>query len=257
MRASPATLDELLRMKYGPRERRGWGPRLRARYDYVTPDDEYEALLLDLVDCDTEWLDVGCGRQILHCRAAAELLSRRARRLVGIDPSENVLENTLVHERAQCHLEHYRGEMPFDLITLKMVAEHVTDPAGAVAAFRRLLKPGGRVVVYTVFKYAPVSMVAAATPMRVHHAIKSVLFDTEERDTFPVAYKMNTRGALRRHFAAAGFAEESFRFLDDCRSFQRWKLTNTAELQLRRALRAVGLRYPETCILATYRAAAA
>lgn len=253
MRASAASIEELLRLKYGPVDQQSWGPRLRAKFDYITPDDEYEALLLDLVCPATEWLDVGCGRNIIHCKAAAEQLAARCRRLVGIDPSENILENTLVHERAQCMLEDYRTEQPFDLITLKMVAEHITDPEGAVGAMRRLLRGGGRVVIYTVWKWAPVSIIAATTPMWVHHRAKAVLFGSAERDSFPVAYRMNTRRELESLFSANGFREESFRYLDDCRSLQRWRFANAAELTLRRGLNALGLRYPETCILATYR----
>jgi SAM-dependent methyltransferase len=247
-------IEQVLTLKYGPPERMGWGPRLRRRFGYHTPDDRYEALLFDLIDADTAWLDVGCGRTVFPSNPqGAALLAGRCRLLVGLDPSDNVRDNPLLHERAQCLLQDYRTERRFELITLRMVAEHIEEPKVALAALARLAKPGGRVVIYTVEALSPATILSALTPIGVHHAVKKFLWKTEERDTFPTAYKMNTRRALRRLFQAAGFREESFRHLDDCRSFARWRWANTAELVAWRCLNAVGLRYPEACILGTYR----
>ena len=95
----------------------------------------------------TVWLDVGCGRSIFpHTRAAAKLLAERCQRLVGLDPSDNIRDNDIVHERAQCRLEDY-----------------VAEPEGAIAALSRLIAPGGRVVVFTVDKWAPVTILSGPT----------------------------------------------------------------------------------------------
>ncbi|MGA9868667.1 MAG: class I SAM-dependent methyltransferase [Acetobacteraceae bacterium] len=254
MSGSRPSIEQVLDLKYGPSASRNWGPRLRDRFGYRTPDDWYEALLFDLVAPDTAWLDVGCGRSMFPSNAAvAALLARRCRRLVGLDPSDNVQENPFLHDRAQCLLQDYRTDERFDLITARMVVEHITDPAGALEALARLTKPGGRVVIYTVEKVSPVTLISALTPIGFHHTAKRILWKAEERDTFPTAYKMNTRRTLRSLFETAGFGEESFRHLDDCRAFGRWRTLNTAELAARRALNAAGLRYPDACILATYR----
>jgi SAM-dependent methyltransferase len=246
-------IGEVLALKYGPPERMGWSPALRSRFGYRTPDDWYEALLFGLIGAETEWLDVGCGRAVFPSNpAGAAVLAKRCRLLVGLDPGDNVLENPLLHERAQCTLQGYRADRQFDVVTLRMVAEHIDDPAGALAALARLVKPGGRVVVYTVGKFSPSTIVSALTPLGIHHTVKKSLWDTEERDTFPTVYKMNTRCALRRLFQDAGFRKESFRHLDDCRAFARWRWSSIAELTAWRCLKAVGLRYPEACILATY-----
>lgn len=213
--------------------------------------------MFDLVTPDTTWLDVGCGRSMFPSNpAGAELLARRCRRLVGVDPSDNVQENPFLHERAQCHLRDYRTEEQFDLITARMVVEHIRDPAIALTALARLAKPGGRVVIYTVEKWSPVTFLSAVTPIGFHHAVKKVLWHAEERDTFPTVYRMNTRRTLRSLFETAGFREESFHHLDDCRAFGRWRALNAAELTAWRCFNAVGLRYPDACILATYRRAA-
>ena len=246
-------LQRLALLKYGPVPERGWGPRMRDRFGYFTPDDWYETLVDQLVTPSTRWLEVGCGRHIFPSNTQlASRLSARCARLVGVDESDNIADNPFIHAYQQVYLEDFQTDEVFDLITLRMVAEHVRDPLKLAAALTKLLAPGGRVVIYTVHRWAPVSVVAWLTPMTVHHALKGVLWNAEERDTFPVEYRMNTRKALSATFTQFGFEEKSYRLLSDCRTFQRWKLTNLMELALWKMFHAVGLNYPEVCVLTSY-----
>jgi 2-polyprenyl-3-methyl-5-hydroxy-6-metoxy-1,4-benzoquinol methylase len=253
MKPLTADIAALARLKYGDLAAGGWGPRLRSRFGYYTPDDWYEATVCALVTPQTDWLDVGCGRDLFPFNLpAARMLAARCRSLTGIDPSDNIDENTLLHDRAKCMLQDYVTDKRFDLITLRMVAEHITEPAVAIAALRHLLKPGGQVVIYTVYKYAPVSLIASLTPMSVHHAIKAIAWGAEEKDNFPTAYKMNTRSTLRLMFAQVGMTETQFYRLDDTRATSRWRLLNATELLLWRVFNMFGLAYPEHCLLGVY-----
>jgi SAM-dependent methyltransferase len=248
-------MPDVLNFKYGT-GRRGWTPRLHKLFGYSSPDDWYEATLFHLIGPDTDWLDVGCGRHVFpNNKKGARHLAATCRVLIGVDPSDNIHQNQIVHERNQCMLQDYRTDRRFDLVTMRMVAEHVEDPAAAVAALSRLIRPGGLAVIYTVDKFSPVSRVAAATPMPVHHFAKRVLWGGSAQDTFPVAYRMNTRSDLCSLFRQAGFREESFTYLDDCRTLGQWLLSAFAELALWKVLRAAGLRYPEGCLLGLYRKA--
>lgn len=253
-----ATLEsarhEAQRLKFAAAGRLGWAPRMRRRFGYHTPDEWYEAVLLSLVDAATRWLDVGCGHNLLPGNEPlARQLAATCRLLVGIDPDETIEKNGFVHRKVRSTLETYRPDESFDLVTLRMVAEHVTDPDSVAAALARLTAPGGRVVIYTVSKWSPASMVAAMTPMAVHHAVKRVLWGTAPEDSFPTAYRMNTRSTLAALFRREGLAEEMFLRLDDCRTFGLWRVGLFAELVLWRTLRAIGLRYPELCLLGVYR----
>jgi 2-polyprenyl-3-methyl-5-hydroxy-6-metoxy-1,4-benzoquinol methylase len=253
---TPGQLQEIFRVKYQSAEPMGWSPRLRLKFGYFNPDDIYEATVDSFVSADAEWLDVGCGRDIFPSNLnMAKLLAKRCKVLVGLDPSDNIDENPLIHERFKGMLEDYRTERRFDLITLRMVAEHIGNPAGAVAALSRLCRPGGRVVIYTVYKWSPVTIVSSAAPFQLHHIVKKLIWNTEEKDTFPTEYRMNTRSDLNRVLEAAGFQEEQFSYLDDCRSFARWKITNLLELSAWKVLHALGLHYPEVCLLGVYRKA--
>lgn len=85
-------------------------------------------------------LDVGCADGTL-LRAAAELI----RDGVGIDPLAPVGDPRLVRGRFPDDL---RDGGPFEAITMLAVFEHLTetDRPRVVEACRRLLRPGGRVV---------------------------------------------------------------------------------------------------------------
>jgi len=252
--AAAADVQELLRLKYGPPETQGWGPRLRQRFGYCTPDDWYEATLLSLVSADTSWLDVGCGRYILpYNRPVVTLLAARCRTLVGVDPDDAIQLNTLLHRRVQCRIEDYRPQEQFDLITLRMVAEHFVDPNAAVAALGWLAKPGGTVVVYTVNRFSPLTFLTSLLPTSLLRIACRLTGKDLRSGLHPSFYRMNTRPELRRLFDQGGFREASFHALDDCRATLQWKTLNTIELSLWQLLRALRLHYPEICLLAVYR----
>ena len=108
------------------------------------------------------------------------------------------------------------------------------------------------VVIYTVSRWAPMTVLSGLTPTGFHHLIKQVLWRTREEDTFPVAYRMNTEARLHMLFSDAGFRCVRFQRLDDCRTLGRWKVTQYAELLGRSLLRGIGLGYPEACVLGIY-----
>jgi SAM-dependent methyltransferase len=242
-----------MRAKYGPPETTGPAPRLWYRHGYATPDEHYEALVSKLIFEGCHWLDVGCGRNVFPGnRPLAETLAERAGFLMGVDPDPTIQDNTLVHEKQQATIEGVVTDRRFDLITLRMVAEHITHPAEAVAALARLVKPGGRVVIYTVSGWSPLALAAWLVPFGLHNPFKRVLWQTEPEDTFPVAYRMNTRGDLAGQFKAAGFREALFTALADCRVFFRFDGLRRIELAAWRACRALRIAYPENCLLAVY-----
>lgn len=247
-------LECLRRQKYGEISGTGWRPRLRHAFGYFTPDEYYEAMVSRLLTPGCAWLDVGGGRDVFpDNRELARELASRARSLVAVDPSETVKENPIAHSCIQARIEDFTSTELFDLATLRMVAEHIDAPDSSIQSLARLIRPGGRVIVYTINQWAPVSLISWLTPFAIHHPIKRIFWQTEEKDTFPVAYKMNSRRQLNRVFAAHGFLEECFAYLDDCRTLQRFRLTNTLELLGWKALSKFGVRYPENCLLGVYK----
>lgn len=250
-----ASLERIFQLKYGKPADLGWGPRMRRRFAYYTPDDVYEAVVDSLVTEGCSWLDVGCGRDLFPSNGPlARELSQRAGLLLGVDPAPTVEENPDLHESVRCGIEDFETDRRFDLITMRMVAEHVERPEQVLAALRRSAAPGAHIVIYTVNRFSPVPLITGIVPFALHHPVKRVLWRSEKKDTFPTCFRMNTRRRLREQFESTGFAEAGFFYLDDCRTFSRFRPLLFGELSVRWLLQRCGLRYPENCLLGVYRA---
>lgn len=247
-------LAEIFRMRHGEVETTGWQPQMRQRFGHFTPDEHYEAVVAKLVTDGCSWVDVGCGRKLFPSNVElAALLSGRAGHLTGVDPDETLEQNPYVHEKVRGLIDDFEPTREYDVVTLRMVAEHIADPERAVATIRRCTAPGGRAVIYTVNRWSPVPLFTSLVPFALRHPVKKALWRTESVDTFPTCFRMNTRGALRRLFEAEGMVEEHFAKLDDCRSLARFRLTSWLELAAWKTLRTLGLHYPENCLLGVYR----
>jgi len=100
-------------------------------------------------------LDVGCGGGIL-----SESMARAGARVLGIDLAQAVLDVAELHALDAKVDVSYRAvsaedlalERPaaFDVVTCMEMLEHVPDPAATLAALRKLVKPGGHVIVSTL-----------------------------------------------------------------------------------------------------------
>ena len=251
------TPDELRRVfvqKYGAPETTGWSPKRRWRAGYFLPADIYEAAVERIVTHETDWLDVGGGKSVFpHNQELAGELASRCRSLAAVDPSENVRSNPFAQKVVQSTLEEYRESNVCTLATLRMVVEHVSRPVEFVTALARVVRPGGLVVLLTVDRWSPVTVVSNAVPFRFHHSIKNLFWGGEESDTFPAYYRMNTRESLRAVFEGNGFREAWFTKLDDLSVFGERQWLGRLELGLWRILQKVGFSYPERCVLAIYR----
>src|SRR5215211_6004236 len=103
---TPPELDAIFRSKYGDPAEVGWSPRRRHRFRYFLPADIYEAVVARYSSPGVSWLDVGGGHAIFpdNPKLARELVAR-CRRVVAVDPCDNVHRNPFVHERVQSLLE--------------------------------------------------------------------------------------------------------------------------------------------------------
>jgi len=257
LRLSLPTMDQLkavFERKYRHGSELGWAPKRRLNHGYFLPTDYYEATIEKHIEPGNRWLDVGGGRAIFpqNGQLAQELVDR-CEHVVAVDPSDNVLDNPFVHERHRMLLENYETDQTFDLVTMRMVAEHVANPTAFVSALSRLLKPGGRAIVFTVNLYSPVTVVSRFTPFGLHYRLKSLFWKGEERDTFPTAYRMNRQSDLAQYFSEHGFAEEAFTRIDDLSVFRTRKRLGAMELKLWQMCKRLRISYPENCLLGIYR----
>lgn len=254
---NPPTHQELVEtfiQKYGAIVNLNWSPALRWKFDHFNPDDVYEALMAKIVTEETSWLDVGCGRNIFPSNEKlSKILADRSKLLVGVDPDETLSDNPYVHEKFLGTMEEFRDERKFNLVSMRMVAEHVADPERLMDSLTRVTESGGLVLVYTVYKYSPVPFITNLIPFKLHNPVKRVLWQTESADTFPTCFKMNTKEALKELFAKNHFEEILFMQLDDCRTFSRYKALAYTELTIQKWLKRIGRQYPEYCLLGLYK----
>ncbi len=231
----------------------GWRLRMMRWFGYFSGEAWYEATVDSLVKEDTTWLDVGGGKTVFPSNAClSRNLSERCTLLVGVDPSPNINGNPYLHERANCAVEEYNTERKFDLATLQMVAEHIREPMPVIKALARLVKTGGRVVVYTPSRWSPACIAASLIPFWLHKPITCIVWGLEAEDTFPTFYRMNSRNCLRKLFAEGGFDEIAFARLEHCTTIRRFRVPCCLELCLWRILRKLRLRYPVAELLGVY-----
>ncbi len=251
---SRTDLERLFLLKYGSPSETGWAPRVRWEAGHFNPDDRYEALVERIVHRGCRWLDVGCGRSLFPSNdKLAKVLSDRCSVLVGVDPDPTLFENPYVHRRVPSRFEDFESDKPFDVVTLRMVVEHVQNPSRLASALARCTASGGLVIIYTVNRFSPIPLLTALVPFRLHHPVKVILWGTERKDTFPTEFRMNTRRSLKTILEKAGFRELHFAYLDDCRTTGRVKWLQRIELGMWRVTSRLGVRYPENCLLGVYR----
>jgi SAM-dependent methyltransferase len=160
-------------------------------------------------------LDAGCG----YTAPVLVKYRGKAARLVGVDLVDfpAAIDGVELHKGDLGHVP--MPDASVDLIMARSVMEHVTDQAAVYTELARVLKPGGRLVFITANLWDYAAIIAKIIPNRFHPWIVSKTEGREEHDVFPIAYKTNTRGAVDKWSALAGFEVEDFRYLGQYPSY--------------------------------------
>lgn len=160
-------------------------------------------------DGETILLDAGCGRSVPVLRK----FLGRAKRLIGVE----LVDFTDVPQG----IETYKADLArlplpaesVDLIISRSVFEHLTDPASVYQELARVSKPNGKVVFLTANIWDYGTAVARLVPNRYHAKVVRAVEGRNEEDTFPTAYRTNSRTAVDALAAANGFQVRSFDYL--------------------------------------------
>jgi SAM-dependent methyltransferase len=169
--------------------------------DVPTRDSLTDATVLPWLSPGQRIMDAGCGDQL-------PLINRYAPHVkfaVGVDvvtPSTKPAPNAAVTISDLGALP-FQDET-FDLVVSRSVVEHLEYPRKVFAEFRRILRPGGRIVLATPNKYYYSCLVAMLVPYRLKDTFMRWLHGEGGYDHFPVFYRANTRGALRAIAAEVG-----------------------------------------------------
>jgi SAM-dependent methyltransferase len=168
-------------------------------------EEYYREKLIGLVSADTEWLDLGCGHQLLpwwlkNSISDQEQLSSRCKRLVGIDAvAEEIARHPYLHERVVGDIQQLPfPENSFTLVTARSVVEHIEAPSTFLVEVCRVLKPGGRFLFATPNYLYYQFLAASVTPETVKRRLICFLEGRADQDIFKAYYRMNTRSAIAK-----------------------------------------------------------
>jgi SAM-dependent methyltransferase len=193
--AAVTTIDELDRRYYT---------------DYVDEHQRFDALVRTFLRPDAAVLDAGAGRGVQFPFDYREHVARMA----GVDVDPAVLENPCLTDAAVADMAHLPfDDASFDVVFSKYVFEHLTRPAAAMRELRRVLKPGGHMLVHTPNARHYVALASRFTPYRFH-----VWFMAKRgrvpQDSFRIAYRANSRAVLERLAMESGFRVVSIEFVE-------------------------------------------
>lgn len=178
-------------------------------FERIHPYIEFEQHVDKLLAKGDVLLDAGCGRGVPVLRKYLD----RAGRLIGIDLVDftDVPLGIETHKADLANLPVASNAV--DLIISRSVFEHLENPAAVYQEFSRVLRPGGAVVFLTANMWDYGTLVARCVPNRYHAKIVNQVEGRAEEDTFPTAYKTNTRADVEQLAATSGFKVEKFDYL--------------------------------------------
>jgi SAM-dependent methyltransferase len=176
---------------------------------WAAKSEAYASLISEHLSADTVWLDAGCGSRLLEpdMEPLEDWLASNCKTIVGMDVSGTSHRNieSLVHGSLY-HLPF--ADNSLDLITCRMVVEHLDRPRDAFAECARCLRPGGAIVAITpnLVNYAIFGNAVATKvlPDKLRRRIVQTTDSRAEEDIFPVRYKANTMPRLIQALSACG-----------------------------------------------------
>ena len=160
---------------------------------------------------DMTVIDLGAGRGTVFQSGIDGYYERLARlqgkvaRVIGIDVDEAIKDHPHLDER---HVIGPSDAFPVasgsvDVIVADWVLEHVADPVSFSKEIERVLKPGGWLCARTPNRWGYVGIGARIIPNKMHtRLLKRLWPERHDVDVFPVAYRLNSHGDIRRYFAA-------------------------------------------------------
>lgn len=155
-------------------------------------------------------LDAGCGR-------TAPVLKKylgKAQRLIGVELVEfsDVPDGIETYNTDLANIP--VADASVDLVISRSVFEHLVNPDSVYQELYRILKPGGIVVFLTANMWDYGTIVARLIPNRFHAKIVKHVEGRAEEDTFPTAYRTNTRFDVSRLAENSGLRVKSFEYLN-------------------------------------------
>jgi len=177
---------------------------------YVDEHARFDALIRRHLRPGIAVLDAGAGRGVKRPYDYKDTVSRMA----GVDTDPTVKQNANLTDAEVADLAslpYADGE--FDLVFSKYVFEHLERPVAVMRELRRVLKPGGHLLIHTPNRWHYVAIVATLTPSSFHSWFNEKR-GRVDADTFPTRYRANTKHRLAELSATSRFRLANLELLE-------------------------------------------
>jgi ubiquinone/menaquinone biosynthesis C-methylase UbiE len=169
----------------------------------ASPEQFYEERLRQLVRPGDHVLDAGCGAGKFFSFDFAKQIGCK---IAGVDSSPSLVLNDTLDAKACADLSRLPFlNSAFDVVNCRLVVEHLERPELAFSEFHRVLKPGGRLAIFTPNLLHYFGIASRATPQWFHLWFNSRIRGLDEEDIFPTRYRANTRARLHSQLLRSGF----------------------------------------------------
>ena len=160
--------------------------------DYRPRHVIYNQLLSDYINRETIWLDIGCGRNELIAE-----FGQKAKIAIGID--KLILPESTDAPFIQANMRNIPLQNDYaDLITLRMVIEHMERIPEDFLEINRLLKRNGRLIFLTTNIMSPVIFIPRLLPRSLKNWLILKVFKAADEDVFPTHHKFNSPRAIKK-----------------------------------------------------------
>lgn len=187
--------------------------RERAYDPHETPRAVFTRQVSSCASVDRLLLELGCGRKVRLLKA----VGKKYRLALGLDYE---LPRELSSDGSWAVIKATAQRIPLepqsvDVIASIHVFEHLADPGAVFAECHRVLRPGGRLVLFTVNKWFPPIALARILPNRLRTTLNRLVSTTPQHETFPAYYRANAATPLRKMALRAGFTVQQLGYVSD------------------------------------------
>lgn len=176
------------------------------------PDNIYKNILLNNLKKNNIqiWLDAGGGHNTGLEKEDPQPIKNI--KIISCDRDQSSLDkNKFADKKLLCNLEKIPLEDNYaDVITLRMVMEHLENPKKVLKELSRILRAEGKLIIYTPNSNNYLVLIAKYFPNFYKEVIKKGEWMMEEESMYTHYYRMNTRDTIKSYLNRFNLDEIEF-----------------------------------------------